>query len=96
MTPTFRAFFKITLFYFNFADNNFDLYIRTKEVEVDVDLLDEHDSFYETTKSLLVLFQIMGIMPIQRSRKGKKSISTKRSFSQINFNKSFFLSINSH
>ncbi|GBP43131.1 Gustatory and odorant receptor 22 [Eumeta japonica] len=29
-------------------------------------LLDEHDSFYMTTKSLLVLFQIMGVMPIMR------------------------------
>lgn len=74
---SFWAFFKITFFYLNFADNNFDLYIRTKEVEVDVDLLDEYDSFYDTTKSLLVLFQMMGIMPIQRSRKGQKSISTK-------------------
>ncbi|CAH0399720.1 unnamed protein product [Chilo suppressalis] len=29
-------------------------------------LLDEHDSFYYTTKSLLVLFQIMGVMPLMR------------------------------
>ncbi|XP_062546368.1 gustatory and odorant receptor 22 [Armigeres subalbatus] len=36
----------------------------------DVNLLDEHDSFYHTTKSLLVLFQIMGVMPIVRSPKG--------------------------
>lgn len=37
---------------------------------MDVDLLDKHDSFYHTTKSLLVLFQIMGVMPIQRSPPG--------------------------
>ena len=35
------------------------------------DMLDKYDSFYHTTKSLLVLFQIMGIMPIMRSPKGK-------------------------
>lgn len=37
---------------------------------MDVELLDKHDSFYHTTKSLLVLFQIMGVMPIMRSPKG--------------------------
>lgn len=47
------------------------LYIRPKDIEMDVDLLDKHDSFYKTTKSLLNLFQIMGIMPIQRSPPGK-------------------------
>lgn len=45
--------------------------MRPKEVEMDVDLLDAHDSFYITTKSLLNLFQIMGIMPIQRSPPGE-------------------------
>ena len=34
-------------------------------------LLDAHDSFYITTKSLLVLFQIMGVMPIMRVPKSK-------------------------
>lgn len=59
-----------------FADNTSPthLYIRPKEIELDVDLLDEYDSFYHTTKSLLVLFQIMGIMPIKRSAPGKKII----------------------
>ncbi|XP_057663906.1 gustatory and odorant receptor 22-like [Diorhabda carinulata] len=32
----------------------------------DPELLDHYDNFYHTTKSLLVLFQIMGIMPIER------------------------------
>ncbi|XP_050306137.1 gustatory and odorant receptor 22-like [Anthonomus grandis grandis] len=32
--------------------------------------LDKYDNFYDTTKSLLVLFQIMGVMPIERM-KGK-------------------------
>lgn len=49
---------------------NNHLYVRPKEVELNVDLLDEHDSFYHTTKSLLVLFQIMGVMPIMRSARG--------------------------
>lgn len=39
--------------------------------EKDGVLLDEHDSFYLTTKSLLVLFQITGVMPIMRVPKGK-------------------------
>lgn len=45
-------------------------FVRPKEEEFDPDLLDEHDSFYHTTKSLLVLFQIMGVMPIMRSPPG--------------------------
>jgi gustatory receptor len=44
--------------------------VRPKESENDVDLLDKHDSFYHTTKSLLVLFQLMGVMPIMRSPPG--------------------------
>jgi gustatory receptor len=48
-----------------------DLYVRKKEEKHDPDEMDELDSFYHTTKSLLVLFQIMGIMPIVRSPKGK-------------------------
>lgn len=46
-------------------------FMRRKDEELDPDLLDKHDSFYHTTKSLLVLFQIMGVMPIQRSPPGK-------------------------
>lgn len=34
------------------------------------DVLDHYDNFYHTTKSLLVLFQIMGVMPIERNPKG--------------------------
>ncbi|KAI4467823.1 invertebrate gustatory receptor [Holotrichia oblita] len=46
--------------------------------EPDPELLEQFDSFYQTTKSLLVLFQIMGVMPIERSAKG---ITTFRWFS---------------
>lgn len=35
------------------------------------DLLDRFDNFYHTTKSLLVLFQIMGVMPIERAGTGR-------------------------
>lgn len=45
-------------------------YIRKEDVEEDVDILDKYDSFYYTTKSLLVMFQIMGIMPIMRTPRG--------------------------
>lgn len=44
-----------------------DIYLRKQETVADPELLDKHDSFYHTTKSLLVLFQIMGVMPIHRS-----------------------------
>lgn len=43
------------------------LYTRKQSTADDPLLLDEYDSFYHTTKSLLVLFQIMGIMPIRRN-----------------------------
>ncbi|KAG5863963.1 hypothetical protein JTB14_019072 [Gonioctena quinquepunctata] len=33
----------------------------------DPEVLHQYDSFYHTTKSLLVLFQIMGVMPIERA-----------------------------
>lgn len=66
------------------------LYIRPKEDEYDVDLLDEYDSFYKTTKSLLVLFQIMGIMPIKRSAPGM-GVSHYMSF-QIAKHKKFTIS----
>ncbi|XP_044744506.1 gustatory and odorant receptor 22-like [Coccinella septempunctata] len=41
-----------------------------EKVDQDPDLLEKYDSFYHTTKSLLVLFQIMGVMPIERASKG--------------------------
>lgn len=42
-----------------------------KDDEEDLELLYEFDSFYKTTKSLLVLFQIMGLVPIERSGVGR-------------------------
>lgn len=41
------------------------------DVRADPELLEEYDNFYQTTKSLLVLFQIMGVMPIERPTKGR-------------------------
>uniref|UniRef100_A0A1B0CPT9 Gustatory receptor n=2 Tax=Lutzomyia longipalpis TaxID=7200 RepID=A0A1B0CPT9_LUTLO len=51
-------------------------FLRPQERETDPDILDYHDSFYKTTKSLLVLFQIMGIMPIMRSTAGSNKPRT--------------------
>ncbi|XP_074037373.1 gustatory and odorant receptor 22 isoform X2 [Leptinotarsa decemlineata] len=34
--------------------------------QIDPEVLHQYDNFYHTTKSLLVLFQIMGVMPIER------------------------------
>lgn len=48
-----------------------NLYVRKVEEKFDPDVMDKRDSFYHTTKSLLVLFQIMGVMPIMRSSKGE-------------------------
>jgi hypothetical protein len=45
--------------------------MRKRDQDFDPDELDETDSFYDTTKSLLVLFQISGVMPIMRSPKGE-------------------------
>lgn len=44
-----------------------EVYVRKQETVDDPLELDRHDSFYQTTKSLLVLFQIMGVMPIHRN-----------------------------
>nr|ABE01237.1 IP03362p [Drosophila melanogaster] len=44
-----------------------EVYVRKQETVDDPLELDKHDSFYQTTKSLLVLFQIMGVMPIHRN-----------------------------
>ncbi|KAF5280294.1 hypothetical protein FQR65_LT03103 [Abscondita terminalis] len=41
--------------------------IRGYTENPDPEILDNYDYFYKTTKSLLVLFQIMGVMPIERS-----------------------------
>lgn len=52
-----------------------DLYVRNKEEKFDSDELDKRDSFYHTTKSLLVLFQIMGVMPIMRNPRGENFLN---------------------
>ncbi|BFF95595.1 gustatory and odorant receptor 21a [Drosophila madeirensis] len=44
-----------------------EVYVRKQETVDDPLELDRHDSFYQTTKSLLVMFQIMGVMPIHRN-----------------------------
>ena len=51
-----------------------NLYVRKVEEKVEPEEMDLRDSFYHTTKSLLVLFQIMGVMPIMRSPKGKNML----------------------
>lgn len=51
----------------NDGANLTDFYVRKEEVFDDPELLDKHDSFYHNTKSLLVLFQIMGVMPLHRN-----------------------------
>lgn len=52
------------------GNRNSQSYIRKENIEEDVNILDKYDSFYYTTKSLLVMFQIMGIMPIMRTPRG--------------------------
>ncbi|CAH0720136.1 unnamed protein product, partial [Brenthis ino] len=64
----------------------------------DGELLDKHDSFYLNTKSLLVLFQIMGVMPIMRVPKlGKERLgnfqqNSNKRFDEVIYNV-IFLSI---
>uniref|UniRef100_A0A6P7F900 Gustatory receptor n=1 Tax=Diabrotica virgifera virgifera TaxID=50390 RepID=A0A6P7F900_DIAVI len=55
---------------FNIRDNDSiepsETPLPTNKNKPDPELLHAYDNFYHTTKSLLVLFQIMGIMPIER------------------------------
>lgn len=44
-----------------------DGYVRKPDSVDDPFELDKHDAFYRATKSLLVLFQIMGVMPLIRN-----------------------------
>ncbi|XP_037960969.1 gustatory and odorant receptor 21a [Teleopsis dalmanni] len=62
-----------------------DYYVRKQSVVDDPDLLDKHDSFYHTTKSLLVLFQIMGVMPIHRNPTGTNLPRTGYSWTSKQF-----------
>ncbi|XP_072932589.1 gustatory and odorant receptor 22-like [Epargyreus clarus] len=65
-----------------FLDHNPEELYGPQITEKDGELLDKHDSFYITTKSLLVLFQIMGVMPIMRVPKGAKT-SKRTTFNWI-------------
>lgn len=66
-------------------------YIRKENIEEDVEILDKYDSFYYTTKSLLVLFQIMGIMPIMRTPRGVKLPRTTFHFCSKAFGWAYFI-----
>ncbi|KAK9874019.1 hypothetical protein WA026_002373 [Henosepilachna vigintioctopunctata] len=55
----------------NITKESFSAKKKRAEEDPDPEALEKYDSFYHTTKSLLVLFQIMGVMPIERSGKGK-------------------------
>lgn len=51
----------------SFADSEVSVRSKKYSEDPDPEILDSYDFFYKTTKSLLVLFQIMGVMPIERS-----------------------------
>lgn len=46
-----------------------DFHVREQWQETNAKILDSYDSFYRTTKALLVLFQIMGVVPISRKKR---------------------------
>ncbi|KAF7287900.1 gustatory and odorant receptor 22-like [Rhynchophorus ferrugineus] len=41
---------------------------QNEKEDLDFNDLEKYDNFYHTTKSLLVLFQVMGVMPIERNK----------------------------
>lgn len=58
---------------------------------MDAEMQDKYDSFYRTTKSLLQLFQIMGIMPIMRSPSGTTNERTTFSWMSRAFIWAYFI-----
>lgn len=47
------------------------IYIRNLWLSANLKAIDAYDSFYKNTKALLVLFQIMGVVPITRDKQGR-------------------------
>ncbi|TMW41043.1 hypothetical protein DOY81_013877, partial [Sarcophaga bullata] len=71
------------------AGNLTDYYVRKHETIDDPELLDKHDSFYNTTKSLLVLFQIMGttvVVLVLRERVNKFVVNSDKRFDEAIYN----------
>lgn len=60
-----------------------DFHFREEKIEENANTLDKYDSFYHETRSLLVLFQIMGVVPISRTHSKHPGVRTTFSwFSQ--------------
>lgn len=57
-----------------------DFHVRDQWQETNPKILDSYDSFYRTTKTLLVLFQYMGVVPISRKSPNESGDRTKFSW----------------
>lgn len=68
-----------------------DLFLRKSEKKFSPSEMDARDSFYHTTKSLLVLFQLMGVMPIMRSLSGSNAGRTTFSWTSRAFIWAYFI-----
>lgn len=52
-----------------------DIYERSKLDSSDGKVLDDHDQFYRDHKLLLLLFRVLGVMPVQRGQIGRITFS---------------------
>lgn len=57
-----------------------DFHVRDQWQETNAKILDSYDSFYQTTKALLILFQYMGVVPISRKKHSEHGDRTKFSW----------------
>lgn len=54
--------------------------VRNLWLTANLKAIDAYDSFYKNTKALLVLFQIMGVVPITRDKSGRSRDRTSFSY----------------
>uniref|UniRef100_A0A336MVM5 Gustatory receptor n=1 Tax=Culicoides sonorensis TaxID=179676 RepID=A0A336MVM5_CULSO len=56
------------------------IYVRNLWLSAHLKAIDAYDSFYKNTKALLILFQIMGVVPITRNKAGRSTDRTSFSW----------------
>lgn len=54
--------------------------VRNMWLTANLRAIDAYDSFYKNTKALLILFQIMGVVPITREKHGRSRDRTSFSY----------------
>lgn len=56
------------------------IHVRNLWLTANLKAIDAYDSFYKNTKALLILFQIMGVVPITRDKSGRSRDRTSFSY----------------